>query len=161
MPARRIIDSRSAFRQAVQQAVARAMQYRARSMLWVDSDFADWPLDEPALLQALTDWLRLPQRQLLLLASNYEELRRRRARFVAWYRVWSHAVHARGPAEDDVALLPCLLRIERTRLVQMQDKIHWRGWMSEEPAVLHASKERTDALMQRSSPAFAVTTLGL
>ncbi len=160
-PARSVIDSRSAFRNAVQQAVARALAQRARRMLWVDSDFADWPLDDPALLQALIDWLRLPQRQLLLLASNYEELRHRRARFVAWYRLWSHAVSAQGPAEEDVALLPCLLRVERTRLVQLQDKIHWRGWISEEPAVLQASKERTDALLQRSSPAFAVTTLGL
>ena len=78
-------------------------------MLWVDTDFADWPLDDPALLQRLTDWLRLPQRQLVLLASDYDDLRRRRARFVACYRLWSHAISAFGPAEDDVAQLPCLL----------------------------------------------------
>ena len=39
------------------------------------------------LLQRLTDWLRLPQRQLVLLANDYEDLRRRRARFVASYRL--------------------------------------------------------------------------
>ena len=44
---------------------------------------------------------------------------------------------------------------------ELLDKTHWRGWTSNEPASLRAWQERTDALLQRSSPAFAVTTLGL
>ena len=40
-------------------------------------------------------------------------------------------------------------------LVQMLDKIHWRGWVSTEPASLRLARERTDALLQRSSAAFA------
>lgn len=159
--ARRAIDSRSAFSGAVQQAVELALERRTRRMLWADSDFADWPLDDPALLQRLTDWLRLPQRQLVLLASDYDDLRRRRARFVACYRLWSHAISAYGPAEDDVAQLPCLLLAERTVLVQLLDKTHWRGWSSTEAASLQAWQERSDALLQRATPALAVTTLGL
>lgn len=160
-PTQRAIDSRKAFVSAVHEAVQLALARRSRRMLWVDNDFADWPLDDPALLQRLTDWLRLPQRQLVLLANDYEDLRRRRARFVASYRLWSHAVSAHGPAEDDAAQLPCLLLADRTLLVQLLDKTHWRGWTSNEPASLRAWQERTDALLQRSSPAFAVTTLGL
>jgi hypothetical protein len=156
-PAQRAIDSRGAFVSAVHEAVELALARRARRMLWVDDDFADWPLDDPALLQRLTDWLR----QLVLLANDYEDLRRRRARFVACYRLWSHAISAHGPAEDDAAQLPCLLLADRTLLVQLLDKTHWRGWTSNEPASLRAWQERTDALLQRSAPAFAVTTLGL
>jgi len=161
LPATRAIDSRSAFVAAVHEGVQQALQRRARRMLWCDRDFADWPLDDPDLLQELSDWLRLPQRQLLMLASDYEVLRRQRARFVAWYRLWSHAVSAQAPAADDVGELPCLLLADRTLLVQLQDKTHWRGWSSSEPAALQACRERTDALLQRAEPAFPVTTLGL
>ena len=161
LPAQGVIDSRSAFVAAVHAGVQQALQRRARRMLWCDRDFADWPLDDPELLQRLSDWLRLPQRQLLLLASDYEVLRRDRARFVAWYRRWSHAVSARAPASDDLADLPCLLLADRTVLVQVQDKTHWRGRISGEPAALQACRERTDALLQRSQAAFPVTTLGL
>ena len=161
LPRQQAIDSRSGFVDAVHEALDRAMAQRARRMLWADSDFADWPLDDPALLQRLTDWLRLPQRHLVLLASDYELLRRRHARFVACYRIWSHAIAAFSPAEDDVAELPCLLLADRTVLVRLLDKVHWRGWTSTEPASLRLAREQTDALLQRSERAFAATTLGL
>jgi hypothetical protein len=159
-PAPSAIDSRGTFVTAVHAAVQQALVQRARRMLWADSDFVDWPIDDPALLQRLIDWLRLPQRQLLLLASDYENLRRR-ARFVERYRLWSHAISAHGPADEDVAQLPCVLLAEHTRLVQIHDKIHWRGWTSDDPAALRLARDQTDALLQRSAPAFAVTTLGI
>jgi hypothetical protein len=154
------IDSRSAFVAALHDATAQALARRARRMVWVDADFADWPLDDPDLLQRLTDWLRLPQRRLQLLAIDYEGVRRR-ARFMACYRLWSHAVSAHGPAQDDVATLPCLLLADDTTLVQLLDKTRWRGWIASDAAALQACRERTDALLQRSAPAFPVTTLGL
>ena len=94
----RAIESRADFVAAVHEAVSLALD-AVRRAAWSGStcDFADWPLDEPALLQALTDWVRLPQRQLVLLAANYDDMRRRRARFTAWYRLWSHAVAAFSP----------------------------------------------------------------
>jgi len=155
------IDSRSGFADAVHEALDRTVAQRARRMVWADSDFADWPLDDPALLQRLTDWLRLPQRHLVLLACDYELLRRRHARFVACYRTWSHAIAAFAPAEDDAAELPCLFLADRTVLVRLLDKVHWRGWISTEPASLRLAREQTDALLQRSESAFALTTLGL
>jgi len=158
--AQRAIDSRSGFIAAVHEVLDRAMAQRARRMLWVDTDFADWPLDDPDLLQRLTDWLRLPQRQLILLASDYEGLRRR-ARFVACYRLWLHAIAAFAVAEDDAAQLASLLLADRTVLVQLLDKTRWRGWTSTEPTSLRLARERTDALLQRAEPAFAATTLGL
>jgi hypothetical protein len=153
-------DSRSGFIAAVHGALDRAMAQRARRMLWIDTDFADWPLDDPELLQRLTEWLRLPRRQLILLASDYEHLRRR-ARFVACYRLWLHAIAAFAAADDDAAQLPCLLLADRTVLIQVLDKTRWRGWISTEPTSLRLALERTDALLQRSEAAFAATTLGL
>jgi hypothetical protein len=157
---RQTIASRSAFVAALHDAIAQALARRARRMVWVDADFADWPLDDPQLLQRLTDWLRLPQRQLQLLGADFEGVRRR-ARFTACYRLWSHAISAHGPAQDDAAMLPCLLLADDTLLVQLLDKSRWRGWATTEPPELRAWRERTDALLQRSVPAFAATTLGL
>ena len=158
--AQRAIDSRSGFIAAVHEVLDRVMAQRARRMLWVDTDFADWPLDDPELLQRLTEWLRLPQRQLIVLAGDYEGLRRR-ARFVACHRLWLHAIAAFAAAEEDATQLPCLLLADRTVLVQLLDTTNWRGWISTEPTSLRVACERTDALLQRSAPAFAATTLGL
>ncbi len=160
-PAQRAITTRSGFVAAVQQALEQALAQRARRMLWADADFADWPLNDALLLQRLVDWLRLPQRQLLLLAVDYEGLRQRHARFTALYGLWSHAIAARTPAQDEAAQLPCLLLAERTVAVHLIDKAHWRGWVGTEPATLRLWQERTDALLQRSEAALPVTTLGL
>ena len=159
-PRQRSIDSRSGFVAAVHEVLDLALARRTRRMLWVDADFAGWPLDDAILLRRLTHWLRLPQRQLLLLAGDYAVLCRS-PRFMACYRLWSHAIAAHAPAEDDVAQLPCLLLAERAALVQLMDKSHWRGWIAEEAASLRSWHERVDALLQRSEPAFPATTLGL
>lgn len=156
----RIIDSRSGFIAAVHEALDQALAQRARRMLWADCDFADWPLDDAQVLQRLTGWLRLPQRQLILLASHYRPLGCR-ARFVACHRLWSHAIAAYSPAEEDLAQLPCLLLADGHVLVRVLDKTRWRGWVSSDPPMLRRVAEQTDALLQRSVPAFAVTTLGL
>jgi len=160
-PALGAIGTRSEFVAAVHQALQLALAQRARRMLWADADFADWPLDDAALLQRLLDWLRLPQRQLLLLANDYEGLRQRQARFMALYGLWSHAISARAPAPDDAAQLPCLLLADRSAAVHLMDKARWRGWIRTDAQTLRLSQERTDALVQRSEAAFPVTTLGL
>lgn len=155
------IDSRGAFETSLHEALATAWSQRARRMVWVDPDFAAWPLDDAAWLQRLGEWLRLPQRRLLLLADDFEGLRQRCPRFVALYPLWSHAIAAHSPLPEDAVELPSLLLADSTVLVQLLDKDHWRGWSSFEPAALRLCQERVDALLQRSEPAFAATTLGL
>ena len=154
------IDTRQAFVAAIHDALQAALRQRARQMFWVDADFADWPLDDPLALQGLTDWLRLPQRHLLLLSAQPEALRPR-ARFMDVYRPWSHAIDVREPAPEEAAELPTLLLVEGVSRLQLLDKRHWRGGSSSTPADLQASRERIDALLQRSSSALPVTTLGL
>ena len=105
-------DTRDGFVAAVHQAMALAAARQARRMIWVDADFADWPIDDAGLVQALGDWLRLPQRRLQLLAVDPEALRRRCPRFMSLYRLWSHAIEVFAPAADDVPGWPCLLLVE-------------------------------------------------
>ena len=155
-----LIDTRQAFVAALHAALDLALMQRARRMTWVDADFTDWPLDDAAALQRLGDWLRLPQRQLLLLAAQPEALRRR-ARFMELYRLWSHAVAVFAPAADDADQLPCLLLAEDTVWVHVLDKQRWRGRSSRIPAELRTARDHLDALLQRSEPALPVTVLGL
>jgi hypothetical protein len=155
------IDSRAAFEAAVHMAVGQACARGARRMVWVDADFAEWPLDDAALLQSLTHWLRLPQRRLLLLAQDYDAVARQRPLFVAWYRQWSHAVGAFSPASDAETTLPCALLADDTVLVHLLDPLRWRGWSTTEGSTLRQWRDRLDVLLQHSVPAFPVTTLGL
>jgi hypothetical protein len=153
-------DTRAGFIAAVQQSLDAALAQRARCMVWVDADFAGWPVDDGALLQRLAGWLRLPQRRLLMLAAEPEALRQR-PRFMALYRWWSHALEVRAVADEDAAQLPCLLLVQGSTLVQVHDKLRWRGgWLADPPA-LRAALDRVDALAQRAMPALPVSTLGL
>lgn len=154
-------DTRDGFVSAVHAAMTLAAARQARRMVWVDTDFADWPIDDAGLVQGLGDWLRLPQRRLQLLAVDPEALRRRCARFMSLYRLWSHAIEVSAPAADDVPGWPCLLLVEGTVLVRVRDKQRWRGGCSTDAVTLHACREGVDALLQRSEAALPVTTLGL
>lgn len=155
------IAARSEFQAAVRWGFDTAIAARARRIVLVDASFADWPLDDPALHAALTGWLRLPQRRLVLLAARYDELPRRHPRFVAWRVHWAHAVDARAPATEDGDGLPTLLVDDGTTSVHLHDPLHWRGQASGDPRVAHQWRERIDAVLQRAEPAFPVNTLGL
>lgn len=156
----RPIDSRQTFVAALDSALELVLARRARRLVWADADFTDWPLDDPAVLRRLVEWLRLPQRRCVLLAAEPEALRRR-ARFMDCYRLWSHAIGVYAPAPDDASELPCLLWAEGVVLVQVLDKRHWRGRCGQAATELRVAGEGLDALLQRSKPALPVTVLGL
>jgi hypothetical protein len=130
-------------------------------MWWVDADFSDWPLDDPALLQALTDWLRLPQRRLLLLAADYEHLPRRHPRFERWRVDWTHAVEAWTPPPELADRLPRLLLDDGPVCVQLFDAQHWRGRAETDQRAASLCRQEIDAVLQRSETAFPVRRLGL
>lgn len=155
------IDSRADFVGALHRTLAAALQAQSRRMLWVDPDFGDWPLDDEQLLQSLAAWLRQPQRELVLLATQFDDLGRCHARFVSWHRPWSHAVAARCPAAEDAAELPSLLLADDVGLVQLTDKPHWRGRACDDRAEMRQWRDQLDACVQRSSPALPATTIGL
>ncbi|MBL8341888.1 MAG: hypothetical protein JNL30_10505 [Rubrivivax sp.] len=158
-----VIDSRRRFGEAVLWGFARAMREggRSRRILCVDRDFTEWPLDDPALLDPLTAWLRAGQRQLVLLAAAYDEVPRRHARFVAWRRSFTHAVLPYAAPEDVAATLPTLLLDDDGTCVRLIDAVHWRGRVHADEREARPWREQIDALVQRSEPAFPAQTLGL
>ncbi len=155
------VDSRAAFRAAVAQAPVQALAARARRMVWVDASFADWPLDDAALLPSLGAWLRLPQRELVLIGSEFADVRRQQPRFMAWYRQWTHAVHAWTPSTAEDARLPTLLLVDGVAALQLFDRQHWRARWSVGAVEVRPWTDEIDALLQRCGPALPATTLGL
>jgi hypothetical protein len=157
----RTIETRAEFRDAVCATVEAAIARQARTLLWVDPDFAGWPLDEPRLIDALTAWLRQPLRQLVLLAGGFEVLARTHPRFTAWRANWAHAIEARTPTELDPSDLPTLLLDDGPVLLELFDRERLRGRAAVDAAAARAARDRIDAAVQRSQPAWPVRPLGL
>jgi hypothetical protein len=160
-PALPVIDSRRGWQDAVLWGFTTAMAQGARRIVAVDPSFADWPLDDPALLQGLTDWLRLPQRRLVLLAAQFDELPRRCPRFNAWRTPWAHAIEGWQVPEDLARDLPTVLSGDGAVSVQLIDALHWRGRVALDARRARQWCEEIDVVLQRSERALAVRTLGL
>lgn len=155
------VDSRAGFQAAVRWGLAQAAQQDARRLLVCDEHLADWPLDEPPLLDMLTAWARLPQRRLVLLARRYDELPRCHPRFTAWRRDWDHALEVWTPVDEAPSELPTLLVSDTGVCVQVADRLRWRGSAAVDARRARGCIEALEAVLQRSERAFAVKTLGL
>lgn len=155
------ITSAAEWAQAVAWAVHSSAEARSRHIWCVDEDYAEWPLDDRSLLDALTRWLQLPQRRLTLLAAHWQGVPRRHARFTAWRREWSHAIDTLAlPVEQRPAWSAALVDNQRIAL-QLHDRERWRGVATQDPGQAMLLRHEVDALTQRSTPDFPVTQLGL
>lgn len=154
------IGSRTEFQAGLRWGLAASIERGARQIFCVDPEFTDWPLDDPALLDVLGQWLKLPQRRLTFLAQRYDEMALRHPRFVAWRRIWAHAIEFRSP-EEMGSEVPALLLDDTAVCVQLFDSVHWRGRAEIDPRTATVLRQSLDALIQRSVPAFPVSTLGL
>jgi hypothetical protein len=155
-----LITSRLEFQESVRLALDEAADRGGREMLLVDEDFSDWPLGEPEVVDTFARWA-MPHRRIVVVASQFEDLVRRHPRWVAFRRTFAHVVDCRVHDESDAGSLPTLLHVSDVIAVRMSDTVHWRGRLSRDRADLLRWKEQVDALLQRSSPSFPATTLGL
>ena len=156
-----VIDSQAGFATALRWGFETAIGQGARQLLCVDARFEYWPLDDAALLAALGAWLRLPQRRLVLLAASFDEVPRRQPRFNTWRRDWTHATSFWQAPEEMAAELPTLLLADGAVSVRLIDAEHWRGRAEIDARSARLWRDRVDVVLQRSSPAFPVNTLGL
>jgi hypothetical protein len=154
------ITSRAEFVDAIRASFAIAAHEGAREILLVDADFADWPLNEPAVIESLAAWVD-SRRSLLLFADTFDEFARRHSRFVEWRRQWAHAVRCRNDPELEASQLPTLMLVPAISCVRLVDRVRHRGTASNRAVDMAECQEAVDALLQRSVEAFPVTTLGL
>lgn len=159
-PATRLIESRTEFQAALRQAFAGIASAGPRELWMCDEDFADWPLNEPQVVEPLSRWA-MGHRTCTVLALNYEAIQRRHPRWVQWRRERSHVVHCRAPAEADRLNLPCVLLAPGLLCLRLVDRALYRGSVSTELADAVRERDHLDALMQRSVDAFPASTLGL
>ena len=132
----------------------------ARQVWLVDPDFSAWPLDEPAVLSALTAWLRLGGRQLHLLGLHFDVTARCHPRLTRWRRDWTHAVAVHTPADGH---LPAALHglLAPPLWLQWLDAADWRLRGTTHPAQARSQQAVIADFLQRCEPAWPVTTLGL
>jgi len=159
-PLHRPIDSRLAFHAALHEAFGAMAAAGCREAFLVDEDFADWPLGERAVVDALVQWAG-PQRRLVVVARRFDEVVRRHPRWVDWRRTWSHVVECRAFEDTPSAALPGLLLAAGCVAVHLADPLRHRGVLSRDPADLLQRREEVDALLQRTVDSFASTLLGL
>jgi len=155
------IDTHAEFGVAVRATLDAALARDTRSVLWVDPDFARWPLDDPGLIDALTAWLRRPQRRLMLLAADFERVAREHPRFAQWRTPWLHAIEARTPSDLPRVDLPTLMLDDGPTVLELWDRDPPRGRAAHDPAAARAARDRVDASWQRGTPAWPAKPLGL
>ena len=156
----RPITTRGEFHDAVRAAFAEAAAKGWREIMVCDNDFADWPLNEPELIEHLVQWA-VPHRKLSLLARGFDDLARRHSRWVAWRRTWSHVVECRANNELEAGQMPTLLLMPPFLTLRLADTEHYRGSVSRSVADAVRAREQFDAVLQRSEESFPVTNLGL
>jgi hypothetical protein len=164
MPAEppRAIDGRRDFEQAVRDALAHLASAGSRELWLCDSDFADWPLGERAVVPLFEAWA-YSHRRFTMLARHYEAVARQHPRWVAWRRQWSHIVDCRElPPEVEAATCPSLLVAPGVVTLRLFDPVRYRGVLAFDGGTHEREALATaDALLQRSEPGFPATTLGL
>lgn len=152
-------EGRDAFRQLVRDALACAAQDGWRELILCDAGFADWPLGERAVAESLQAW-SATGRRCILLARRYDDVLRLHSRFVDWRQTWSHIVEARGCPSADAHDLPSAIWSPAWTMRRL-DVEHGHGVAGAEPERRVAVRELIDGWLQKSSPAFPASTLGL
>lgn len=156
------LQGREAFRQAVRDAIAHAAAAPAQfnQLIFCDPDFADWPLGERAVADALQAWALRGHGQLLLLASRYDEVQRLHPLFVQWRRLWSHKIEARACCAAHAADLPGVLWTPAWALRRFSPlhSVCVAGHEADRRTTLRAE---LDEWLGRSMPAFPASVLGL
>ena len=159
-PTHRMIHTRGEYLDALRAAFAQVAQAGGREVFLCDPDFAEWPLGEIAVVEHLTAWA-LAHRKLTVLASHYDEVVRRHPRWVTWRRQWSHVVDCRAAEDVEQGAMPTMFLAPGVVTVRLFDAENHRASVSTEAADAVRAREALDVVLQRSSPAFASTTLGL
>jgi hypothetical protein len=162
-------EGRAAYVANLRQALLQACAAGARDLYCFDENLVDWPWSDADVLAVLTSWAK-PRRRLHLLAAEFEDLRQRHPRFVRWRGTWGHCVQAWAYTPDALAATGSCgaalaffsaVSAEQTLSLSLFDKQFWRSTLSIQADDALQKSQWFDALAQRSSESFAVTTLGL
>lgn len=156
----RLITTRLEFHEALHEAFAEVARVGCSELWLSDEDFADWPLNEPRVVEQLTQWAE-SHRKLTVIARHFDEVVRRHARWVEWRRQWSHVVHCRAFEDAESGQIPTLLVAADLVSVRLFDTVHYRGELSRQHTDSLRHRELIDAVSQRCVETFPASILGL
>lgn len=154
------IDGRQAFTDAIRALLLQLPELAPREVWMIDAAFDGWPLDEPAVLDALTAWLRLAGRQLNIVANDFSAVQQRFPRFGNWRKPRVHALQAWQPTPEDRLPLTAQL-LASSAAIELLDATHWRARKVSDRADLRSLNENAGTLLRRCQSAWPVTTVGL
>jgi len=152
-------EGRVAFLGLVRQAVQTAAREGWPSLVFSDIDFADWPLGERAVVQALNAWSGRG-RHLRLLAQGFGAVRQMHPLFVQWRVTWSHLVEAHAWPSASAGEVPSAIWSPVWTMERL-DLSHCVGVSSSDSSRRVALRERLDHAWLKGSPSFPATVLGL
>jgi len=152
-------EGRDAFRQLVRDALATAGREGWREIVLSDASFEDWPLGERGVAESLQAW-SASGRRIVLLARRFDLVARQHARFVQWRGTWAHIVTAMACPSADPLEFPSAFWSPRW-VLERRDPERCVGYCGNEPERRVAVRELLDGWLQKSTPAFPATTLGL
>lgn len=140
-----------------------ALASDTRRIVAIDPDFCAWPLSSPPLLDALRDWGRRGSRRLELAAPSWQACARRHSRLQAWRKGFDHFLDLRefNPQEAGAEWPVALLAVQGGVSLRVLEFEHGRARWSRHGPDRQVALELFDAIAQRSSPAWPLTTLGL
>lgn len=153
------LQGRQVFVDTVRQAFEVAAEQGWSHITLSDADFADWPLGERVVVDALNRWARRG-RTMRLLARNFEQLRLLHPRFVQWRVTWSHLIEAHACQGAAGAELPSAIGSPVWTLERL-DPLRNTLVASMDAERRVALRERVNECWLRSTPAFPASQLGL
>lgn len=152
-------EGREWFRQLVRDALATAAREGWREIILSDAGFEDWPLGEREVAASLQAWSK-SGRRMVLLARRYENVVRQHARFVQWRNTWAHIVTASACPTADPLDIPSALWSPHW-VMERRDIDRCIGYCGSEPERRVALREALQGWLQKATPAFPASTLGL
>lgn len=153
------IQGRREFADLVRLALQTAARDGWTQIVLSDPDFADWPLGERSVIDALNDWA-CRGRKIRFMAMDFDRLRELHPRLVQWRTTWSHIVEAHACRAVAGGELPSAIwspdwtmeRLDIGRCLMVA---------SRRPERRTLLQERLQACWQQGCPSFPATVLGL
>lgn len=152
-------SGRQAFRDVLLAAFDAAARENWRELVLCDADFADWPMGERVVVDALQAWAG-KGRQLVLLAERFDVFERQHPRFVPWRQLWSHIIDCRVCRGPGLPAVPSAISAPGW-MMQRLDVAHFRGVCENDPVRRRALREHIDECLRQSRSGFPASTLGL
>ena len=149
------------FRREFHQSVQTLLERTRLTVAMVDRDFADWPLEAPATIAALSTILHEPGSSLRLVLHAPQWLERHGARFAALRARFADRVECRQ-APTGIAPGEGLLIGDRMHLLRRAHHDSFRGRLQlAMPEQVDPWRHKFELLWQESVPCLTATTLGL